>query len=253
MFKQSLILLTCFALITACGSKDEDKDKGKDIRGGRGAINIDDYKPAKGELKFDKYVITPPEGYVYIPEEYEESIKRMDRLFVRFFESKREAGKLGTKDNKLVLTFGLFPRRFDNVDSYYKSKPGNPEFFQKVPKKYKEVRGKGKWNCRFFDRNYNPALSCAILGSERLIKVDAVGASKKEILGKIDLVESMLESFYIYDATKEIADKEADKAVKTEVVASSEEPATEEQIEGQEQQIDEVNDTENQSETTPEN
>ncbi len=249
MFKKTLILFACFAIITACGGKDEDKDKGKDTRGGRGAINIDDYKPAKGELKFDKYVITPPEGYVYIPEEYEESIKRMDRLFVRFFESKSEAGKLGTKDNKLVLTFGLFPRRFDNIDSYYKSKPGNPEFFRKVPKKYKEVKGKGKWNCRYFDRSYNPALSCAILSSERLIKIDAVGASKKEILGKIDLVESMLESFYIFDETAQVPDEE-------EEVAESVETKPEVQVEGQEEPVEEVedvNDTENQVETTTEN
>ena len=119
-----------------------------------------------------------------------------------FFESESEAGKLGTKDNKLVLNFGLFPKRFDKIDSYYKNKPGSPKFFNKVPDKYKEANGKGRWNCRFFDRKYNPVLTCAILGDERLIKIDAIGSSKQEILDKIELVDSMLDSFYVYDAKK---------------------------------------------------
>lgn len=221
MFKKSLVFLTCFALLTACGGDDKDKEKGATGP----SINMSDYEPAEGELAFDKYRITPPEGYVYIPEEYEESIKRIDRLFIRFFQNIKEAGKLGTKDNKLVLTFGLFPRRFDNIDSYYKNKAGDSKFFRDVPKKYKEVRNKGRWNCRFFDRSYNPALSCGILGDERFIKVDAVGASKKEILGKISLVNTMLESLRIVDAAAEAAAKAEEEAKVEEEAKAAEEKA----------------------------
>lgn len=228
-----------FALLTACGKKEDEKDsKPKRTSGG---ISLADLKTAKGELQFDKYRITPPENYVYIPEDYEKSIKKIDRLFIRFFEDRGEAGKLGTKDNKLVLTFGLFPKRFNQIDSYYKGKKGSSKLFDKIPKKYNLVRNNGQWNCRYFDRKYNPALSCAILGDKRLIKIDAVGGDMQEILGKIDLIEDMLESFYIFDtkaaeekAAKEAADREVEeKAAKEAADKEAEEALANEESEGQ--------------------
>lgn len=151
---------------------------------------------ANGELKFGRYIFTPPDGYWFFVKKYPANFKtKSDFFVVTFWESKEAVSREGLKGKETFFNFAVSSSVCQDYKSYYDEAGRLGVTYEHLPVEASALQSIDNWSCKQTDHGIF-GIECVSLRKE-LVTFGIYGNEKGEVMAKIPVFKKMIESFKV--------------------------------------------------------
>jgi hypothetical protein len=165
------------------------------------ANSSDSPRQVKSRMEFGSYSLMPPRGYWYFPRQYPYKELDEDNSFLlTFWDTKSAAVEAGTKRSpgkfwNPVVNIGVFKNEYKDKHQYYKALKLKGLDYEPLPEEAKILRRVRGWSCKVSLWGFY-SLECMTM-PDNIVLIAVFGPDKDEVLAKVSLLKSVLESFSV--------------------------------------------------------
>lgn len=155
--------------------------------------NIDPIQ-VDSNLKFGKYIVSPPIGYWYFQKEYPTGGVVGDSIFlVTFWKNKEEMDVKNLNNTSTFFNFALSENRYNSYDAYYAAANESGVSYDELKGEKVKLMARAGWSCKQTEQGVY-GIECISL-RDNLVTIGAYGNDKSEVLSNLPQLQKMLESF----------------------------------------------------------
>ena len=148
-----------------------------------------------GDLKFGQYIISPPEGYWYLPRIFPSEFKTPKDIFLIAFWENKEAALRKTAPSQIgvLFNFAVSVNTYKDWEAYYKAAKAFGLTYQELPNEATPFKNMANWSCKERGQGIY-GIECISL-ADNLITIGVYGFDKDAVLSKLPLLQKLVESF----------------------------------------------------------